>query len=389
MEKMELQKEVAYFNRVEEIVRRKLEKLHGEKASLRGQVVQERRDMWDDNRHQIRDFDDVILLSAQNAAVSAAEGQWERNALEIQRLSKMEKSPYFGRIDFEESETGEKSTIYIGIYSLTEAQSHEIYVVDWRAPVASMFYQFDLGPAWYEVHDSRNEVELTGKRQYRIEEGRFLSAYDTDSSMYDQILGEVLSGHTDHKLKVIISSIQKEQNLAIRSDTKKSCLIYGLAGSGKTSIGLHRLAYLLYQNRDTIKAENILILSNNNIFGSYISTILPDLGEKAAETKVFAQLLEASIEDGIDMEDYYTQLKRLEDGYTSERIKWIQVKYSADMLQYCMEYFASFPFQIPEIRYKEETVVSPGLLESKLEVGCSLDFPSRLARLNYLMKKAM
>ena len=191
--------------------------------------------------------------------------------------------------------------------------------------MASMFYQFDLGPAWYEVHDSRNEVELTGKRQYRIEEGRFLSAYDTDSSMYDQILGEVLSGHTDHKLKVIISSIQKEQNLAIRSDTKKSCLIYGLAGSGKTSIGLHRLAYLLYQNRDTIKAENILILSNNNIFGSYISTILPDLGEKAAETKVFAQLLEASIEDGIDMEDYYTQLKRLEDGYTSERIKWIQV----------------------------------------------------------------
>ncbi len=389
MEKSDFQNEVEYLGKVEGIIRNRLERLCGDKASLKSQVVQERKDMWDDNRHVIRDFDDVILLSSQEAAVKLTEAQYQRNETEIRRLRKMESSPYFGRVDFTESETGENSTVYIGIFSLTEEESREIYVVDWRAPVSSMFYQFDLGPAWYQVNDYKNEVEMTGKKQYKIEEGRLLSVYDTNSSMYDDILGEVLSKQADHKLKVIVGSIQKEQNAAIRSDTRHSCLIYGLAGSGKTSIGLHRLAYVLYRNKDTVKAKNILILSNNNIFGSYISTILPDLGEEPAETKVFADLLEAYLDEGMEVEDYYRQLKVIEEGFAEERLKWIQIKYSADMLQYCIDYFASFPFQIPEIRYKEEILVSPGLLQSKLNVGRALDFRSRCERLRHLVRKTI
>ncbi len=389
MEKSDFQNEVEYLGKVEGIIRNRLERLCGEKASLKSQVVQERKDMWDDNRHVIRDFDDVILLSSQEAAVKLTEAQYQRNETEIRRLRKMESSPYFGRVDFTESETGENSTVYIGIFSLTEEESREIYVVDWRAPVSSMFYQFDLGPAWYQVNDYKNEVEMTGKKQYKIEEGRLLSVYDTNSSMYDDILGEVLSKQADHKLKVIVGSIQKEQNAAIRSDTKRSCLIYGLAGSGKTSIGLHRLAYVLYCNKDTVKAKNILILSNNSIFGSYISTILPDLGEEPAETKVFADLLEAYLDEGMEVEDYYRQLKVIEEGLAEERLKWIQIKYSADMLQHCIDYFASFPFQIPEIRYKEEILVSPGLLQSKLNVGRAPDFRSRCERLRHLVRKTI
>ena len=389
MEKSDFQNEVEYLGKVEGIIRNRLERLCGDKASLKSQVVQERKDMWDDNRHVIRDFDDLILLSSQEAAVKLTEAQYQRNETEIRRLRKMESSPYFGRVDFTESETGENSTVYIGIFSLTEEESREIYVVDWRAPVSSMFYQFDLGPAWYQVNDYKNEVEMTGKKQYKIEEGRLLSVYDTNSSMYDDILGEVLSKQADHKLKVIVGSIQKEQNAAIRSDTRHSCLIYGLAGSGKTSIGLHRLAYVLYRNKDTVKAKNILILSNNNIFGSYISTILPDLGEEPAETKVFADLLEAYLDEGMEVEDYYRQLKVIEEGFAEERLKWIQIKYSADMLQYCIDYFASFPFQIPEIRYKEEILVSPGLLQSKLNVGRALDFRSRCERLRHLVRKTI
>ena len=389
MEKSDFQNEVEYLGKVEGIIRSRLERLCGEKASLKSQVVQERKDMWDDNRHVIRDFDDVILLSSQEAAVKLTEAQYQRNETEIRRLRKMESSPYFGRVDFTESETGENSTVYIGIFSLTEEESREIYVVDWRAPVSSMFYQFDLGPAWYQVNDYKNEVEMTGKKQYKIEEGRLLFVYDTNSSMYDDILGEVLSKQADHKLKVIVGSIQKEQNAAIRSDTRHSCLIYGLAGSGKTSIGLHRLAYVLYCNKDTVKAKNILILSNNSIFGSYISTILPDLGEEPAETKVFADLLEAYLDEGMEVEDYYRQLKVIEESLAEERLKWIQIKYSADMLQYCIDYFASFPFQIPEIRYKEEILVSPGLLQSKLNVGRALDFRSRCERLRHLVRKTI
>lgn len=394
MERGDFQRELEHFDRVEEIIRHKLEKLRAAKAPLRDRVVRERKEMWEDNRHLIRDFDDVIFLNTQEAVVKSLEQQLEWNEMEIRRHTRMEKSPYFGRVDFEDSEMGESGTIYIGIYSLAEEETHEIYVVDWRAPIASMFYQFDLGPAWYEVNGYRTEVEITKKRQYKIEEGRFLAAYDTDSSMYDDILGEVLSGHSDHRLKVIVGSIQKEQNAAIRSDTRRSCLIYGLAGSGKTSIGLHRLAYLLYCNKDTIKSENLLILSNNNIFSSYISAILPDLGEKAAETKVFSDLLEEKLGEGkvfrpMEIEDYYTQLKRIEDWPFDHRLQWLRVKYSPEMLQYCMDFFDSFSFQIPEVRYGEEVIVSPGTLQRKLKTGQFLSFPASLERLNHLIREAI
>ncbi len=394
MERNDFQKEAEYFHRVERIIQNKLEKLRAAKAPLQDRLLNERKEMWEDNRHLIRDFDDVIFLNTQETAVKSVERQLEWNEIEIQRHEKMEKSPYFGRVDFEDSETGSPDAIYIGIYSLTEEESHEVYVVDWRAPIASLFYQFDVGPGWYEVNGYKTEVEITRKRQYKIEDGRLLSVYDTDSSMYDDILGEVLSNDSDHRLKVIIGSIQREQNAAIRSDTRRSCLIYGLAGSGKTSIGLHRLAYLLYHNKDTIKSENILILSNNNIFGSYISTILPDLGERPAETKVFADILEEAMGEGVRVEDYYTQLKRVEDFaqaacYGEERIKWLRVKYSAEMLQYCIDYFASFSFQIPEVRYKEEVIVSPQSIQGKLKTRQSLPFPATLERLNYLIKKSI
>lgn len=389
MEKNDFRSEAEYLEQVEGIIQNKLEKLQGDEGELRERVLRERKEMWEDNRHLIRDFDDVVFLNTQETVVSLAENQLTQNRLEIKRLMKMEKSPYFGRVDFQETDTGEKDRVYIGIYSLVEEQSQKIYVVDWRAPISSMFYQFDLGPAWYQVHAYRNEVEITGKRQYKIEDGRLISVYDTDSSMYDEILGKVLSEHSDHKLKVIVGSIQKEQNAAIRSDTKRSCLIYGLAGSGKTSIGLHRLAYVLYCNKDTIKSENILILSNNNIFGSYISTILPDLGEKPAETKVFADLLEAAMGEGLEIEDYYSQLRCLEDPFAGERVKWMRIKYSPELMEYCIRYFASFPFQIPEIRYRGEILVSPELMQKKLSAIRFPDFPSRFERLKVLVKKTI
>ena len=185
MEKSDFQKELEYFDKVEEIIRNKLVKLQDDRGPLWERVLQERKEMWEDNRHLVRDFDDVIFLNTQETVVKLAEKQFEGNEIEIQRHIKMEKSPYFGRVDFRDEETGEADAVYIGIYSLAEKDSQDIYVVDWRAPISSMFYQFDAGPAWYEVSGYKNEVEITGKRQFRIEEGRFLSVYETNSSMYD------------------------------------------------------------------------------------------------------------------------------------------------------------------------------------------------------------
>lgn len=389
MEKDDFREELDYFNKVEGIIRGKLEKLYDDRLSLRERVLRERKELWDENRHGIADFDDVILLSSQDRDVSWAENQYERNEQEIQRLKKMEKSPYFGRLDFEEYETGETRTIYIGTSGLSQDETHEICVVDWRAPIASMFYQFDLGPAWYEFRDYREDVEITRKRQYRIEDGRLLRAYDTDSSMYDDILGEVLSGHSDHKLKVIAGSIQKEQNLAIRSDPRRPCLIYGLAGSGKTSIGLHRLAYVLYLGRNTLKSENVLVLSNNNIFGSYISTILPDLGERPPRQMVFADFLDLFLGKEITVEDFYRQLKLVDSCPSHGRIAWIRLTCSADFLQYCIDYFAAFPFQVPEIRYHGRNILSPEVILRKLESGSGPSFQSRCDRLGYLVRQGI
>ena len=439
MKKSDFQQEENYLNKVEGVIRGKLARLRDLRTPLKGRVLQERKEMWEENRHQISDFDDVILLSVQEADVRSAEEQYEQNELEIGRLEKMEKSPYFGRLDYEEKETGEKDTVYIGTYGLAEDETHEICVVDWRAPVSAMFYHFGVGPAWYQVRDYREEVCVTGKRRYRIEEGRLLRAYDTESSMDDDILDRVLSEHSDHKLKVIAASIQKEQDLAIRSDPKRSCLIYGLAGSGKTSIGLHRVAYVLYNLRDTVKSENVLVLSNNHIFSSYVSSILPDLGEMPPRNMVFADILETFMDEGVAVEDYYSQLKWLDgrsdltresldpkqpepnseranpvpersaqkqinwalgqmkpalekEDSDSARLKYLRLKYSAGMIRYCTDYFASFAFQAPEIRYKGKLVIAPESGENdrqNRQADRALDFKARRSRLEHRIRQSI
>lgn len=352
-----MRQESAHLKRIEGIIEERLQKMLEKRPELKSQVITARKEMWDDNRHVIRDFDDVILLSAQDREVADREKRYGQNEEEIRRLLKMRQSPYFARLDFEEGSRG-ACTVYIGVHSLKGEGAFELHVVDWRAPVSSMFYDHDLGAGWYEVLGRRIPVQITLKRQFKIEDGRLLLMYDTDSAMFDDILGSVLSQNTDSKLKVIIGSIQKEQNVAIRSDTKRSCLIYGLAGSGKTSVGLHRLAYILYHNRDTIKSENILILSNNRIFSAYISTILPDLGERAAESLIFQELLAASVGKKYQIEDYYEQLREIETHPDGERVKWLRVKYSFDFLEYCTRYFSGFSFRVPGIRYHDREILS-------------------------------
>lgn len=356
--------EHAYFQQIEGIIADKLEQLQNHKEELRSQVISARSEMWSDTTHLIRDFDDVVMLSMQDQQVAASETQYHENEAEIRRLLKMQQSPYFGRLDFTE-EDDETCTIYIGIHSLKRDDSYDFYIVDWRAPVSSLYYNFDLGDAWYEALGTRYHVNITLKRQFQIENGQLLLVYDTNSAMFDEILGNMLSQNTNHNLKVIISSIQKEQNIAIRCNTHQSCLIYGLAGSGKTSVGLHRLAYLLYHNRNTIKAEQILIISNNQIFSSYISTILPDLGEEPAKTAIFHDLLLTHLERNIQIEDYYAQLKHMEAHPNSDRVQWIRLKYSLEFLDFCAAHLASYDFQIPEVKYQGTVVVSPEIYRSR------------------------
>ena len=384
----DFQHEIAYFDEVEEIIRTRIQNLQEKRITLRQQVVDERKKMWEENPHIIHDFDDVVELSSRDRYVSDAEDRLERNEAELQRAERMLKKPYFGRIDFE-GKNKRSRTVYIGLHSLITEEPHRMYVIDWRAPAASMFYAFDLGPAWYETPAQRSDVMLTLKRQYEIENGEFRYAYDTDSSMHDSILGEVLSKNTDSSLRVIIGSIQKEQNEAIRCATKKNCLIYGLAGGGKTSVGLHRLAYILYQNRDTIASENILIISNNNIYSSYVASILPELGEKAVQTIIFSDLLRIDPEEKCRVEDYYTQQEKISAAADHKRAGWLKHKYSLALLRSFRKYFTNFAYQIPEIRYKDTVLFSADILKEKWKDPASMSFKQKYEKIRSLIIKSI
>ncbi len=194
-----------------------------------------------------------------------------------ERIAKLKDSPYFARIDF--GPGGEAAApYYIGRFSFTHES--ELLIFDWRAPVSGMFYNCEIGQAGYDAPGGRVEGRLTRKRQFKIQNGRIEYAVETSGHVQDDVLLRELSGTADEKMKSIIATIQKEQNQIIRNEKAGTLIIQGVAGSGKTSIALHRIAFLLYRFKDRLSAQNIAIISPNRVFGDYISTVLPELGEE-------------------------------------------------------------------------------------------------------------
>ena len=207
---------------------------------------------------------------------------------EKKRLNLQQSSPYFARIDFTPLNKKRTQRIYIGIGNIID--NNKLYVADWRAPISSLYYDYSLGDGSFFIGKDEYKGKIELKRQYKIEDGKLLSYFDTDLTINDEILQEILSHNVSVKMKQIVSSIQKEQNAIVRCDLGENILVQGIAGSGKTSIALHRAAFLLYKHRNLIKSSDILILSPNNIFSSYISDVLPQLGEDNLVETTFAQI---------------------------------------------------------------------------------------------------
>ncbi|MEE0705876.1 MAG: hypothetical protein UCH28_05770, partial [Adlercreutzia sp.] len=220
-------------------------------------------------------------LSPEEAHLSAFElnrmdAQAASAHLSRQRLEKLAASPYFARVDFADAE-GEQVT-YLGRFAFS--WRNQAVVSDWRSPVASLFYDFEPGPAFFEAPAGRREGVLMRKRQISIEDGQLRYAADSSSSVRDEVLVQALSRTADAKMHDIVSSIQQEQNAIIRDEAPGTLIIQGVAGSGKTSIALHRVAYLLYRQKERLSARSIAILSPNQVFSDYISGVLPELGEE-------------------------------------------------------------------------------------------------------------
>ena len=226
------------------------------------------------------------------------------------RFKKMQDSPFFGRVDFRYDGDEEAETFYIGIGNLSESAGSLPLVYDWRAPVSGLFYDYDKGPASYEAPSGIFEGEVISKWQYKIRKGKMLYEFESDVKIDDEILGAELGSNGEVQLKNIVRTIQKEQNEIIRNTKDRIMVIQGAAGSGKTSVALHRIAYLLYHDRENLKSSNVLILSPNGVFADYISHILPELGEENIREMSFDLFAYRELQDIVgDCEDRYDQIE--------------------------------------------------------------------------------
>ncbi len=269
------------------------------------------------------------------------------------RLRKTQSSPYFARIDFLPEGEERANAYYVGLYAFR--YQRQLYVIDWRSPVASMFYDYELGPAFYDAPEAHVEGKLTLKRQFKIQNGQLEFAFDSSQNIQDDILQQELAHTSDEKMKSIISTIQKEQNAVIRNEKAHTMIIQGVAGSGKTSIALHRVAFLLYRFRNTIKAENVTIISPNKVFGDYISGVLPELGEEPIFEASLEDLALVQIEEGVDFVGDRNPLET-DDAAWARRV---QFKSTAEFVRRMDEYIARLPetaFEAADYVYGEFSV---------------------------------
>ena len=335
MEKEILDREYEHLEEVKEHIEIQLSEEQGKLHEQQEDLIKKRREMWDECAHGVNDFDDIVDMNAYDETVRENYGHFVRKEEAVRQLSYLKDIPYFGRIDFLEEGERFAEEIYIGRYGFRNKKTREYEIYDWRTPIASMFYDSGIGPASYKCPAGELRGELTCKRQYKIENGELKYCYDTNIAVQDDVLEEVLAGNTDKVLRVIIDTITAEQNMAIRQPHALNMLLTGPAGSGKTSVGMHRLAYLLYHNRENLSAEKIVVLSRNQIFSSYVSEILPELGEENVNDVMFDSLVNRGISKEYKKRDYYEQVEYLlkhKEG--NLRSKAIELKYSSEFIEY-------------------------------------------------------
>lgn len=307
--------ELNHLSATIKVINKKIEKAQIELADLK-RLFEEKRLELGNNFYEYKQGQD---LSGTFTSMSQIEEQQLGLEKGISKLRNQNNSPYFARIDFQTSSALQK--VYIGLGSII--YNKKVYAVDWRSPIASLYYEYELGDAQYHINDKVIKGALTLKRQYKIENQQLLSYFDTNLTINDEILQEILSKHASDKMRQIVSTIQKEQNEIIRTEKTENILVQGVAGSGKTSIALHKAAYLLYKHRRSLKSSDILVLSPNNIFSSYISEVLPQLGEDNLVETTFAQLVRTELKRPIEpREDMLDEIATKADQDTLNEISY-------------------------------------------------------------------
>jgi len=284
------QGELEYLSKTVAFIYEQVETEQNNLIEKKADLIATRKDMYENTVHVSGDFESLVDINLYLSQVNNQISTY--NSRRINKLKKMISSPYFGRFDFIEKGFSEKEQIYIGLYNLMDRNSGQVYVYDWRAPISSVFYRYELGEARYDTPVGVSQGDVSLKRQYQIRNSKLKYFFDCSVRITDEILQEVLSHNTSAKMKNIIATIQKEQDVIIRDKDHELLIVQGVAGSGKTSIALHRIAFLLYEGLNSnLKSNDVIIISPNTVFSQYISSVLPELGEENVRQSIFDDLV--------------------------------------------------------------------------------------------------
>lgn len=363
-----------------EQVRSKLQariaELEPEVAGLRDQAADIRKRFWEEvtiNTSTQEDFEETFY-SVQQQSAMLAERERGHNRLVNQwnGMKRLLPSPYFGRVDFQEDDLNASEQVYIGVSSFVDKDGLNFLIYDWRSPVASLYYDYPPGRASYVTPAGRIEGTMTLKRQFQIQNGHIRTMFDASETIGDELLQQVLGKDADSQMKSIVATIQKEQNAIIRNDKSRMLIVQGAAGSGKTSAALQRVAYLLYKHRQTIKADQIVLFSPNPMFGSYISTVLPELGEENMQQTTFQEYLDNSLGSSLRSEDPFDQIEytltaQREPGYEA-RLEGIAYKTSeafTKALQNYGKWLGREGMRFKDIRFRDRVLISAKRMNAK------------------------
>ncbi|MBA5850799.1 AAA family ATPase [Clostridium sp. cel8] len=302
-----------------------------------------------------------------NHELYVKEEQFKLIEKRLREFTILKKSPYFGKVCFEDR-YGEMN-IYIGRFGLTNKEEYEPLIVDWRSPVSSLFYQGKLGECEYTTPEGKEKANILSKRQFIIKNGELQGMFDSKLNVKDEILQFILSQNTSEKLKDIVMTIQKEQDDLIRQPRDSVIVVNGVAGSGKTTIALHRVAYLLYNYRAELE-DKVLILGPNSIFMDYISMVLPTLGEEGVKQTTFKEFASEIIDQTGDIMDFGGYMENiLED--KAEFIQDIKYKRSAQYIKdmdSLVEDLEENYFKIKDVKFYGKVIAKKSDIEDMMNI---------------------
>jgi DNA helicase-2/ATP-dependent DNA helicase PcrA len=358
------QEELIYLEKTLKAIKDELYKEKEMLDSKISNVIKAGREMWNESAHFSEDFDNVPEMNQYLLEANERVRDYSITQRNIEKYDKMLKNPYFGRFDFAEDGFNDIDNVYIGSYNLVDKNTDEILIYDWRAPVSSMFYRCEVGKASYKSPIGTISGDMLLKKQYKIQDSKLKYFFDSSIKVNDEILQEVLSENASSKMKTIVETIQKEQDIIIRDTDNELLIVQGVAGSGKTSIALHRIAYLLYQGLNSkLSANNIIIVSPNSIFSKYISEVLPELGEENVEEITFDEIITGNLGKSFLLEHRKEQLEALILTQDNEdfniRMGSIQFKGSiafTAIINRLIEYYEKKLIDFKDVYYDGETI---------------------------------